>query len=70
MFHIDVLKVRYLMKAQKMTAADLAEKVSPAIVEDIQAGTNLKIRDFDVLKDLGQALKISPFSLILNQLAF
>lgn len=67
MIKVDVLKVRRLMKAKGLTIDDLAPAINAATVEHIQRGKDFKSMTLAPLLELGKALKVSPFALILNQ---
>lgn len=73
MFKIKGYEVKNLMKAQELTAAEVAKMadIPVSMVENIcNDCKGAAIRDFEPLVRLGAVLKVSPFSLIQNQIAF
>ena len=72
MFKLNGLKIRSAMKAQGITADELATRaeITPSIIEDIKSGRDSQIKNFAPLVALGAALKVSPFELVVNQTVF
>lgn len=73
MFKIKGYEVKNLMKAQELTAAEVAKMADIPVSAVENICNNCKgaaIRDFAPLVRLGKVLKCSPFQLIQNQTAF
>ena len=57
------------MKQRNLTAENLkAAGITPTLADDIDENRDIRTRDFSPLVQLGKALQVSPFELVLNSI--